>query len=161
MKFRLIMVALLFVGLATTTQANTILNVLVDQKISIENGYRFGKISYFDARDLMREQARIEKVILKANKDGVITDREQAKIIKLQRRADRNIWIASSLSTGFYRNSTSYFDQYDPWNNYGYGWNQGYFYGANCYPAPQGTTTSTPSSNPTPKSKPMKVERRN
>ncbi len=158
MKFRIIMVALLFIGLATSAKANTILDVLVDQKISIENGYRFGKISYFDAKDLMREQARIEKVILKANNDGVITVREQAKITKLQRRADHNIWVASSISNR-YRNNTSYFDRYDPWNSYGSSWNQGYFYGGqDCLPNQPGNST-TPA--PTPKPIPKKTVRRN
>ena len=160
MKFKLIMVALLFLGLATTTQANTILDVLVDQKISIENGYRFGKINYFDAKDLMREQARIERAIQKANKDGVITVREQAKIEKLQRRADNNIWIASSISSRFNRGN-SFYDPYDPWNSYGFGRDRGYFYGGqDCYPVQSGTTT-TPSPTPSTTPVPKKTVRRN
>ena len=149
------MVALLFLGLATNTQANTFLDVLVDQKISIENGYRFGKITYLDARALLREQARIEQVILKAKNDGVITVREQAKIRKLQRRADHNIWLASSITNRFNRNSTSFYDRYDPWNPYGTGWNQGYFYqGPDCNPR-------QPTPTPSQKSVPKKTVRRN
>ena len=98
MNFKLKLVALLFLGLATTAHASNILEVVESQKVDIEEGYRSGKISATAANDLIREQKRINKVIRKAEKDGVITDRERSKILRLQDKAERNISQASYFS---------------------------------------------------------------
>lgn len=101
MKTRIIMVALLFIGFATTTQASNIFDVLAQQRLSIDNAYRYGKINRIEARSLMSEQTRIEQAIYKAEKDGRISNREITNIRRLQKRADTNIYAASISSRRF------------------------------------------------------------
>jgi len=108
MNFKLKMVALLFLGLATTVNASNILEVLENQKVDIEEGYRLGKISDHDVDDLRREQSRIQRVIRRAEKDGVISDRERSKILRLQRKAKGNISYASNVANRAVRNGSAY-----------------------------------------------------
>ena len=124
MNFKLKMVALLFLGLATTANASNILEVVENQKVDIEEGYRLGKISDYDVDDLRREQSRIQRVIRRAEKDGVISDRERSKILRLQRKAEGNISYASNVANRAFRNSSAFGYRSD--FRYGYASSFGY-----------------------------------
>ncbi len=121
------MVAFLFLGLVTTANASNILEEVANQKVDIEDGYRLGKISDYDVNLLRKEQKRITKVIRKAEKDGVISDRERSKILRLQDRAKGNISYASNIANravvrdSAFRNRNRSAYRYGYGNRYGYG----------------------------------------
>ena len=126
MNFKLKMVALLFLGLATTANASNILEVVENQKVDIEEGYRLGKISDYDVDDLRREQVRIQKVIRRAEKDGVISDRERSKILRLQRKAEGNISFVSNVANRAVRNGSAFRYGYRSSFRYRYGGSFGF-----------------------------------
>ena len=127
MNFKLKLVALLFLGLATTANASNILEVVESQRVDIEEGYRSGKISATAANDLIREQKRINRLIRKAEKDGVITERERSKILRLQRKAEKNIYQASNYSNRSVRSSRyRYYSPYSYGASIGFGRSRGF-----------------------------------
>lgn len=83
----------LFAGSALADQAfGDIFERNIKQQARIERGLRSGELTTEEASGLQRDQARIARLQADALDDGVLSDAERERILRLQDRASEDIY---------------------------------------------------------------------
>lgn len=95
MKIKMFLLALLFIGIASVSQAQdktpVVDNREQNQKERINEGRKSGELTRHEAHKLRREEHRVRKAERKAKADGVVTPEERAKLNRKLNKTSRDI----------------------------------------------------------------------
>ena len=93
MKVKILFVAVSFAfsGIAFSQSTPKVDKRQKNQKTRIVKGVKSGELTVKETKQLAQQQANIRKMERKANRDGVVTQKEKARLQKAQNKTSRNI----------------------------------------------------------------------